>query len=80
MERLQLDKLARKYTGFPSFDDLVRSDMIPTISPSIWEDNVEAERLANAFDKAKREQRSSIRAFRAKDMKKFRKGTKFTLS
>ena len=80
MERQHLDKLTRKYTGFLSFDDLVSSNMIPTITPQIWEDNKEAKRLANAFDREKKMQRSSIRAFREKDMIRFRKGTKFIYS
>ena len=80
MEIQHLDRLTKKYTEFPSFDELVTSNMIPTISPKIWEDKADAERLADAFDKAKKQQKSPIRAFRDKDMKKFRKGAKLLLS
>lgn len=71
MEKQLLDNLAKKYTGFHSFDDLVISNIIPTISPKLWENRKEAKRLADAFDKAKKRQGSSIRAFREKDMTKF---------
>ncbi|MBT4091566.1 MAG: hypothetical protein HOE30_24020 [Deltaproteobacteria bacterium] len=73
MERQQLDDLTIRYTGFPSFDDLMSTNIIPTIAPKMWENKKDAKRLANAFDRAKRKQGSSIRAFREKDMIKFLK-------
>ncbi len=73
MEKQQLDVLTKKYTGFTSFDNLVGANIIPTISPKMWEDKKEAKQLAKAFDRVKRKQGSSIRAFREKDVNKLRR-------
>ncbi len=43
MEKQKLDDLTKKHTEFCSFDDLVRSNIIPTISSKLisWFDDAE---------------------------------------
>ena len=68
MEKINLDGLTQKYTGFHSFEDLVETNIIPTIASKPWDNHKEAKQLAKAFNRAKRKRGSTIRAFQEKDI------------